>query len=103
MMHYKVDFASIPWESPIEGVRQKIHNLGGEQLRLVEYSKDLVPHWCAKGHVGYILKGEIEVRFEHGIQHYSPGDGIVIPGGEEHKHMAKVLTDIVTVIFFEDA
>lgn len=29
-MQYKVDFASIPWESPMEGVRQKIHNLDGE-------------------------------------------------------------------------
>jgi quercetin dioxygenase-like cupin family protein len=102
MIQHKVDFASIPWESPMEGVRQKIHNIRGEQLRLVEYSRDLVPHWCTKGHTGYILQGEMEVRFEHGVQHYSPGDGIVIPGGEEHKHMAKVISEKVAVIFIED-
>lgn len=80
----------------------KIHNLGSRQHRLVEYSKKLFPHWCERGHIGYILQGLLEVQFEHEIQHYSPGDGIVIPGGREHKHLAKVITDSVTVFFIED-
>lgn len=87
----------------MEGMRQKIHNLGSRQLRLVEYSKKLPPHLCERGHIGYVLQGQMEVQFEHEIQHYSPGDGIVIPGGQEHKHMARVLTDTVTLIFFEEA
>ena len=52
--------------------------------------------------VSYVLEGKMEVKFEHDIQIYSRGDGIFIPGGQEHKHMATVLTDKVTVIFVED-
>lgn len=101
-MHYKVDFNNIPWESPIKGLRQKIHKSGSQQLRLVEYSKNLSPHWCEKGHIGYVLEGQMEVRFEHDVQTYSPGDGIFIAGGREHKHMATIITDKVTVIFVEE-
>lgn len=55
-MHYKVDFNSMPWESPMDGMRQKIQTFGSRQGRLVEYAKDFVPHWCEKGHTGYVLK-----------------------------------------------
>lgn len=92
----------MPWESPMEGIRQKVHVSGSRQIRLVEYSKNLMPHWCDKGHVGYVLEGKMEVRFEQGTLHYSQGDGICIPGGQEHKHMARILTDTVMVFFIED-
>ena len=101
-MPYKVDFNIIPWESPSEGLRQKIHKIGGQQLRVVEYSKNLLPHWCEKGHIGYVLEGQMEIKFENDVQRYSPGDGIFIPAGPEHKHMARVLTDKVIVILVED-
>jgi quercetin dioxygenase-like cupin family protein len=101
-MQYKVDFTSMTWESPLEGMQQKVLAFGRRQIRLVEYSKDLVPHWCEKGHVGYILQGQLEVMFEHETLHYLPGNGIVIPAGCEHKHMARALTDTVTVFFIED-
>jgi len=86
----------------MEGLRQKIHKSGSQQLRLVEYSKNLSPHWCEKGHIGYVLEGQMKVKFEHDVQTYSPGDGIFIPGGPEHKHMATIITDKVTVIFVEE-
>ncbi|MBI5570429.1 MAG: cupin domain-containing protein [Desulfomonile tiedjei] len=102
MTQYKADFASIPWESPLEGMRQKIHRIGDRRLRLVEYTKGLAPHWCDRGHIGYVLEGEMEIRFDHEVQLYAPGDGIFIPNGEAHRHMATILTDTVTVIFVED-
>jgi quercetin dioxygenase-like cupin family protein len=102
MIQYKVDFKGIPWESPIAGMRQKIHKAGSRQLRLVEYAKELTPHWCEKGHMGYVLQGAIEIQFENEVRIYSSGDGISIPHGQEHIHMARVLSDTVTVIFVED-
>jgi len=84
-------------------MRQKIHRIGDRRLRLVEYAKGLAPHWCDKGHIGYVLEGEMEIRFDHEVQLYAPGDGIFIPNGEAHRHMATILTDTVTVIFVEDA
>ena len=44
----------------------------------------------------------MEIKFENDVQKYSPGDGIFIPAGPEHKHMARVLTDKVMVILVED-
>ena len=102
MTEYKIDFGSIAWESPMEGIRQKIYRIDNHRLRLVEYSKNMPPHWCVKGHVGCVLEGQLRLEFEHEIQTYCSGDGICIPDGREHRHSAQVLTDTVTVVFFED-
>ncbi len=101
-MEYKVDFKAISWDSPLEGMRQKIRRLGERQLRLVEYAKDLPPHWCEKGHIGYLLEGKMEIRFADGSQIVSAGDGIASPSGQEHRHMAVILTEKVTCFFLED-
>ena len=102
MIEYKIDFESIPWETPIEGLRARKKIQGGKQLRLVEYTKEMEAHWCEKGHIGYVLDGQFEIRFEREVIVFNPGDGIFIPSGEEHKHMGRVLSDVVKVIFVED-
>ena len=102
MIQYRVDFKSVPWISPAKGVREKVYRVGHRQLRLVEYSKDMPPHWCEKGHFGYVLGGRMEIAFENELHVYSSGDGIFLPRGSDHKHMAKALTDTVIVVFAED-
>ncbi len=103
MEKYKVDFESIDWEIPMNGARYKPYSYEGKRLRLVEFTKDFKePNWCSKGHIGYILEGEMEINFDGEIVHFSSGDGVFIPEGEEHKHMAKVLTDVVKLILVED-
>ena len=103
MQHYRIDFESLPWESTIEGVRQKVIAHTGKRLRLVEYTRAMPPHWCEKGHCGYILKGRFEIEFEDGTRIFEEGAGVMIPDGEEHRHRARALTDVVRVIFVEDA
>ena len=104
MERYKIDFESMAWESPAESVRFKAYEQGGRKLRLVEFSKDFVePDWCRKGHIGYILEGEMEIDFDGKVIQFGPGDGVFIPAGEEHKHKGRVLTDTVKVILVEDA
>ena len=102
-MNYKVSFDQIDWQSPIPGMRCKIVKHGGRQLRLVEYTKEMTPHWCEKGHVGYILEGEFEIEFDSGTHVFRSGDGVFIPSGQEHRHMGRVLSDRVVVVFVEDA
>ena len=102
MAQYKVDFESMPWETPKGGFRFKANRQGGRQLRLAEYTKDMEPQWCERGHIGYVLEGQFELRFEGEVVIFNPGDGLFIPTGKEHKHMGKVLTDVVRVIFVED-
>jgi quercetin dioxygenase-like cupin family protein len=102
-MNYKVDFESMEWETPVAGVRFKAFEKTGRKLRLVEFAKEFVePDWCAKGHIGYILEGKIEIDFNGESIVFGPGDGVFIPAGSEHKHKGKVLTDVVKAILVED-
>ena len=55
------------------------------------------------GHIGYVLEGQLEITFENERVVYRPGDGVFSPSDSEHKHMGRVLSDFVRVIFVEDA
>ena len=103
MQDYKIDFESLPWEPAMDGVRQKVVSHSGKKVRLVEYSNAMPPHWCAKGHYGYILKGRFEIEFGDKTRIFEEGVGVFIPDGEEHRHRARALSDVVRVIFVEDA
>jgi quercetin dioxygenase-like cupin family protein len=102
--HHKVSFESMPWESPAPGVRFKACEHNGSRLRLVEFTKDFIePDWCVKGHIGYVLEGEIEVDFcGKAMVLFRAGDGLFIPPGSEHGHKARVQTDSVTLVLVEE-
>jgi quercetin dioxygenase-like cupin family protein len=103
MEQYKVDFESMPWQSPMPGVRYKAYEQGKRKLRLVEFSKEFVePDWCMKKHIGYVLEGQMEIDFDGKVIVFGPGDGVFIPAGERHKHKGTALTDVVQVILVED-
>ncbi len=104
MEQYKIDFESIAWESPAVGDKFKAYQQGDRKLRLVEFSKEFIElDWCIKGHIGYILEGQLEIDFDGKVIIFGPGDGIFIPAGEKHKHKGRVLSDVVKVILMEDA
>jgi ethanolamine utilization protein EutQ (cupin superfamily) len=103
MSQYKVDFDTMPWQQPIPGVRHRFVSHGGKKLRLVEYTKEMEPHWCSRGHLGMILDGRFEIRYDNATEIYEPGDGVFIPNGEEHRHMAVTLTETVRAVFVEEA
>lgn len=87
----------------MEGVRFKAYQEDNRRLRLVEFSKEFVePDWCRKGHIGFVLDGEMEINFDGETVHFCPGDGLFIPAGEDNKHIAKVLTEVVRLILVED-
>jgi len=103
MEQYKIDFESMAWESPMAGVRFKAYEQNRRKLRLVEFTKDFVePDWCRKGHIGYILEGQMEIDFDGKVITFGPGEGVFIPAGEENKHIGKALADVVKVILVED-
>jgi mannose-6-phosphate isomerase-like protein (cupin superfamily) len=102
-MQYRVDFEALDWEKPMTGVRSRAIQYEGRQLRLVEYTEEMEPHWCERGHCGFILEGYFEIKFESETVLFAPGDGVFIPSGEEHKHMASVLSGPVRAVFVEDA
>ena len=104
MEECRIDFDSLPWESPVQGSRFKAFQRGDSKLRLVELTRDFVePDWCRKGHIGYVLEGEMDVDFHGNVVRFSTGDGLFIPEGEENRHKATVVTDVVSLILVEDA
>ena len=102
-IEYKARFDEIEWDSPMEGVRHKCIDRGDSRVRLVEYSREMPPHWCEKGHQGYVIEGEMDIEFENTRAIYGPGDVILIPDGPEHKHRARVLSGRALVFLVERA
>lgn len=82
MKDYRIDFTLLDWESPMDGVRQKVITHHGKKLRLIEFFKSMPPHWCERGHFGYIVDGRIEIEFQDGVRVFEQGDGVFIPGEE---------------------
>jgi ethanolamine utilization protein EutQ (cupin superfamily) len=103
MEQCKIDFTSIPWEMQADGVRFKAYKQNGKQVRLVEFTDEFVEtDWCTKGHIVYILEGQLEVNFDGNVVVFNAGDGLFIPAGEKNKHMGRPLTKVVKMIFVED-
>jgi quercetin dioxygenase-like cupin family protein len=100
-VQYKAELDRLKWESPIKGVRHKYFDQEGIRIRLVEYSKEMSPHWCEKGHYGYLIEGQMEIEYENASIIYKAGDGIHIPEGREHRHRARTLTEKALVFFVE--
>lgn len=100
-LEYRVQFDKLDWEIPFEGVRHKIMDQGGLRLRLVEYSSRMPPHWCEKGHYGFLLEGRMEIEYLDRTIVYNPGDGMFLPEGADHKHRARILSDTALVFFVE--
>ena len=101
-MSYRVIFDEIEWENPAPGIRCKIVRHGRRQLRLVEYAREMPPHWCKRGHIGLVLYGEMEIEFPAGSHIFRGGEGVFIPEGEDHRHRATILSEKVLAVFVED-
>ena len=101
----EIDFAALPWEeSPASvGVRFKRVVRAGRRVRLVEFTKLFVEHdWCVKGHIGYVIEGEIEIAFDDRRERLTAGDGIFIEGGEAKRHKARAICPLVRLLLVED-
>ena len=101
MEQYKIDFESMEWEVPARGARFKAYEQDGRKLRLVEFGKEFIEPGCTKGHIGFILEGQIEIDFNGDVIVFGQGDGLFIPAGEKHRHKARVITDKVKMILME--
>lgn len=103
MASARIDFERIEWQPMAPGARHKPVERSGKRIRLVEFTDAFVEQdWCAKGHVGYVLDGELEIAFEHQTVRLAPGDGFVIEGGGAEKHKGKALGPVARFVLVED-
>ncbi|MGW4808643.1 DHCW motif cupin fold protein [Kitasatospora sp. NPDC004272] len=85
------DWSAVPQESrPGETgtVSQRVQHFGEVRVRLVEYSPGYAAdHWCHKGHVLYVLDGELTTTLEDGRVVVTPRGGSyqVADGHEAHR------------------
>lgn len=93
MIEYLINFESLPWHSSVPGMRSKFYTNDDVKLRLVEFSEEFVEtEWCQKGHIGYVLEGEMVLDICGELKHFKTGNGIFIPEGKSHKHKETVKT-----------
>jgi hypothetical protein len=103
MGQYQVLFDQMEWQNGILGARFKAFRSGTKQLRLLELTCEFVePDWCEKGHVGFVVQGELEIDFHGHIVRYPEGSGILIPSGPTSGHKARSQTLTVLLFLVED-
>ncbi len=79
------DLGAVQWVER-GGARLKELAAHGKRLRLVEFGPGFSdPNWCRKGHVVYLLQGEVESEYEDGISSRRAGEAYVIPAGVKHR------------------
>jgi quercetin dioxygenase-like cupin family protein len=103
MSDLKIDFGSEAWRIVAPGGRQKAVERAGKRVRLVEFGTEFVePDWCLKGHVGYVLEGNLELELEDRAERFGPGDGFVIRPGGVDKHKARAVGSTARMLLIED-
>lgn len=103
METYRVLFDQIDWQSPQPGTRFKVFRDGAKQVRLVEFTQDFVElECCEKGHVGFVLSGELEIDFSGHVVRFPEGAALLTPAGKPHAHKARAVTPVVRLFLVED-
>jgi hypothetical protein len=103
MSQYRILFDELEWQSPIHGMRFKAFRSGQKQLRLVEFTSEFVePDWCEKGHVGFVIHGELEIDFHGHLVRYVEGTGVFIPAGLSSSHKGRSITPTVLLFLVEE-
>jgi quercetin dioxygenase-like cupin family protein len=98
----RIGFESIPWQAMAPGARHKAVTRAGKRIRLVEFTADFVEaDWCTKGHVGYVLAGELEIVFDDRSERFGPADAFVILAGAE-RHKARANGPLVRLLLVEE-
>jgi len=100
---YKVLFDALEWQSSTLGARSKVFKSGTKQLRLIEFTSEFIEsEWCVKGHIGFVIQGELEIDFHGRMVRYPEGSGIFIPAGSVSGHKARSITPVTLLFLVED-
>ncbi len=85
----KIDLTEIEWTNSAIGLRAKTFESDGKQLRLAEFSRNFREiDWCEKNHIGFVIKGEIEIDFEDKTKFLKQDDELFICSNAKHKARA---------------
>jgi len=61
----------------------RVHEAGPIRIRMVEYSPGFrSDHWCAKGHIFFVVDGEFDIRLKDG-RRFTLGPGMSFEAGDD--------------------
>lgn len=67
----------------------KTQMMGEIKIRLVEYSPNYTAdHWCDKGHILFVLEGELEIHYQNETSHLVEKGMTYLVGDDSMAHMA---------------
>jgi quercetin dioxygenase-like cupin family protein len=100
---FKIRFDEMEWEQVRPEVRQKVYCEGSRQIRLVDFdTSDGAQHWCETGHIGYVLRGSLDISFDGQVISFKAGDGLFIPPGAASKHRSVAISAGTQLLMVED-
>ncbi len=84
-------------------VQSRSHQVGDVQLRLVEYGVGyLADHWCAKGHVIYVVSGTLTIEHENSTPARKLVAGMSWCVGDAEGSAHRVRSDTGATVFIVD-
>ena len=98
-----VALSAVDWRSDVDGIRVRELEIDGRRWALVEYGPGARrDEWCEDGHLGVVLYGQIEYKFEDGLHPLSAtsGDAFTLSTGRGHR--GRNTGDTVTTLFVID-
>ena len=101
----KVDWDALPGTEhkgdPGTALWRTLDN-GDVRMRVVEYSPGYVAdHWCDRGHVIYVLEGELETELQDGRRFtFGPGSGYTVSDFGDAAHRSS--TTVGAKLFIVD-
>jgi len=84
----KLDFGEIDWADDQPDIHSRAAQALGQRWAIVEYEAGAArEEWCADGHRGYVLAGEIEYEFDDGSPplRVEQGEGFYLAAGTGHR------------------
>jgi hypothetical protein len=103
MEQYRILFDELEWQDGIRGARFKAFRSGNKQIRLLEFTSAFIePDWCEKGHVGFVVFGELEIDFRGKLVRYPQGSAIFIPSAAESGHKARSISAVTQLFLVEE-
>jgi quercetin dioxygenase-like cupin family protein len=100
---FKISFDAMEWQQVRPEVRQKVYCEGSRQIRLVDFdTSDGAQHWCETGHIGYVLRGSLDISFDGQVISFKAGDGLFIPPGAASKHRSVAISAGTQLLMVED-
>jgi len=103
MEQYRILFDELEWQDGIRGARFKVFRSGSKQIRLLEFTSEFIePDWCEKGHVGFVIEGELEIDFRGTVVQYPQGSALCIPLGAANGHKPRSIAAVTQLFLVED-